>query len=70
LISLANEYPTNFYLQIECAHFLHQMAMMRNDTALLETAKSYYTRAVAVNGYKGSLINNLYSQTMKRFSGQ
>ena len=69
LTSLANRYPTDFFLQVQCGRFLQLMAHHRKNDGLLVQARRYYERAVKVNPFKADYASNLYAQTARQFSG-
>jgi tetratricopeptide (TPR) repeat protein len=68
MMVLADRYPTDFYLQLECGHFLQQLALVRNDRAMLARAERYFQRAVILNPYRADYANNLFGETLKRMS--
>ncbi len=68
LTVLADRYPTDFSLQLECGHFLQQIALARNDKALLARSGKYFERAVILNPYRAEYANRLFGETLKRMS--
>ncbi|HUV30685.1 MAG TPA: tetratricopeptide repeat protein [Acidobacteriota bacterium] len=69
LTELAERFPTDFSLQLECGHFLQRLALTRQDRLLLYRAQKYYERATILNPYKADYANSLYAQTLARMSG-
>ncbi len=65
---LADRFPTDFYIQIQCGRFLQILALERQDNSLLELAKRYYERGTKVNRFRGDYANNLYTQTIRQFT--
>jgi hypothetical protein len=70
LMTLADRYPTDFNVLIECGHFLQQVALATNNQPLLVRAQHYYERATIVNPYKAGYANTLYGQTLRQMTGQ
>ncbi|UCC44440.1 MAG: hypothetical protein JSU65_00475 [Candidatus Zixiibacteriota bacterium] len=68
LVALADRYPTDFSLQLECGHYLQQVALQRNDRLLLRRAQEYFEKAVDLNPYKADYANALYGQTLERWN--
>jgi len=69
-ISLAEDFPTDFSLQLECARFTQTLAMDLKDNRLLQLAMKYYDRAVKVNRFKGAYAYDVFLETRKRHSSQ
>jgi 4-amino-4-deoxy-L-arabinose transferase-like glycosyltransferase len=69
LTSLANRYPTDFFLQVQCGRFLQLMAHHRKNDGLLVQARRYYEKAAKVNPFKAAYASNVYAQTARQFSG-
>ncbi len=66
LTSLANRFPTDFNVQLQCGRIIQILAGLRNDYGLHSLAQSYYERAVHVNPYKGGFANNLWIKTARQ----
>ena len=69
MTSLANRYRTDAYVQIECARMLQMIGLMRRDNNLVSQSQGYYDRAVAVNRFKGSHVQEVYNETLRRMTG-
>lgn len=67
LISLADRYPTDFFLQMQCGRFLQILGLTRGDQSLMELSRRYYERGVNVNRFKAGFASKLYSQTMTQY---
>jgi 4-amino-4-deoxy-L-arabinose transferase-like glycosyltransferase len=53
LTSLANRFPTDFNVQLQCGRFLQVYAALKNDASLRSLAHRYYDQAVRVNRFRG-----------------
>lgn len=67
LVSLADRYPTDFFIQMQCGRFLQILGLTRGDQSLMELARWYYERGVNVNRYKAGFASQLYGQTMTQY---
>ncbi len=71
LLRLANAYPTDFYVQLQTARLMQEIAIVKKDNYMLNQARNIYAHAVDVDRYRGDLANSLYEKTMKQMqSGQ
>jgi hypothetical protein len=66
-VRLADLYPTDFYIQMQCGRFIQMMALTSGNSELSNLARSYYDRGVRVNRFRGSYARQLYDQTIRRF---
>jgi len=66
LLALAARYPTDFSIQLQCGHFLQQVALARKDRAMLLQAQKHYEKATILNPYRAEFANTLYIQTLAR----
>lgn len=69
VLSLARRFPTDFNIQLRCGQFLQILALQRRDQALLNTAESFYARAVSVNPYRSVYARNIWDQTARQLRG-
>ncbi len=69
MTSLANHYRTDAYVQIECAQMLQMIGLMRRDDNLIARSQGYYDQAVAANRFKGSHVQEVYNETLRRMTG-
>ncbi|RKX28486.1 MAG: hypothetical protein DRP47_04235 [Candidatus Zixiibacteriota bacterium] len=68
LVSLAEKFPTDFYIQLQCGRFLQMLAYKSGDQSLSNTAQGYYARAVKVNRYKAAYARNLWDRTAQQMT--
>ena len=66
---LAELYPTDFYIQMQCGRFVQMMALVSRDRDLLDLARSYYDRGVKANRFRGDYASRLFGETMVQFQG-
>ena len=66
LVPLARIYSTDFYVQLQTARMMQEIAIQKKDNYMLGQAQLLYAHAVEVNRYRADLANNLYEQTMKQ----
>jgi len=67
LTSLANRFPTDFNLQLQCGRFIQIMAEQKNDNSLRFKAERYYAQAVKVNPFKSDHAQNVWLQTSAQY---
>lgn len=66
MVSLADKFPTDFFVQLQCGRFLQMLAYRSRNQSMMNTAQKYYARAVKVNRYRGAYAHNLWNQTAKQ----
>jgi hypothetical protein len=69
LLALAERYPTDFSLQLECGHFLQKLALMKQDRVLMLKAQKYFEKATNLNPYKADYANILFGETLQNMNG-
>lgn len=68
MVTLAQRFPTDYYIQIQTGRALQIVAIMTKDQGLLQRAASFYERGTKVNRFKATYANQLYAQTMQQYS--
>ncbi len=63
LVTLANRFPTDFNIQLQCGRFLQILSYKQKNQTLLAHAQTYYANAVKVNRYKAGYAMQMWSQT-------
>ena len=66
LSSLADKYPTDFFLQLQAGRLYQILAYHNKDQGLLSLSRHYYERGVKVNRYKADMANSMFSQSMQQ----
>ena len=66
LVTLANRFPTDFNVQLQCGRFLQILSYRQQDQSLFSQSRIYYERAVKVNRFKAGRAMQLWSQTAKQ----
>ena len=64
---LADRYPTDFYLQMQCGRLYLMAAGLGRDPSQESLAKQYFDRGVMVNPYKAGYASELVQQTRQMF---
>ena len=65
LLTLANRYPTDFFIQLQCGKLLQILGYNYKNQEMLELSQKYYEKAVIANRFKGQFAQMIYSQTMQ-----
>ncbi len=68
ITSLANRFPTDFNIQLQCGRFLQIYAAMKNDASLRSLAHQYYDQAVRVNRFRGGHAANVWLETDRQIT--
>ncbi|HWR83346.1 MAG TPA: hypothetical protein VN285_08585 [Candidatus Deferrimicrobium sp.] len=63
LARLADRFPTDFHIQLQCGRALQLMAGFGHDRSLEVLANQYYECAVKVNPFKAQYARQLWAQT-------
>ncbi|MCK4632837.1 MAG: hypothetical protein KAT79_06165, partial [candidate division Zixibacteria bacterium] len=66
-VRLADLYPTDFYIQMQCGRFIQMMALTSGNNDLASLARNYYDRGMRVNRFRGDYAGRLYSETARQF---
>jgi len=70
LIQLADNYPTDFYLQMHCGRLYMIQALGTNSPPLMEMARKYFERGVKANRFKSDFAMRLAAETQRQFDSQ
>ena len=70
MTTLANKYPTDFYIQMQCGRLYLMVALANKNQSLMNTARMYFERGIKANRFKTDLANRLLIETQRRYGGQ
>ena len=66
LEKLADDYPTDFSLSLNCGWKMEIIALGVKDNNLLAKAENYFKQAVAINPYRADYASRIWQQTNAR----
>jgi hypothetical protein len=62
--SLANQYPTDWSIQLVCGRVYLIVASLTKNQSLIPVANQYFDRAVNINGFKAGYTTRVVQETM------
>lgn len=62
--TLAQRFPDDFAVQLECGFFVLQLSMATKDQSLLSTAEQYFYRATVLNPFQADFAMSLWNRTL------
>ena len=70
MTTLANKYPTDFYIQMQCGRLYLMVALASKNQSLMNTARMYFERGIKANRFKTDLANKLLLDTQRLYGRQ
>ncbi|MCK4606632.1 MAG: hypothetical protein KAU35_04975 [candidate division Zixibacteria bacterium] len=70
MTTLANKYPTDFYIQMQCGRLYLIVALANKNQSLMNSARMYFERGIKANRFKTDLANKLLLDTQRLYGRQ